>query len=79
MSIDIETYSGEPLSKCGVYRYTESDDFEVLFFAYSADGGSVHVVDLASGEELPGEVAYALGDPGVEKWAHNASFELGSG
>ena len=75
LSIDIETYSDAPLSKCGVYRYAESGVFEVLLLAYSADGGPVEVVDLARGEELPAEVASALADPAVEKWAHNAAFE----
>ena len=26
LSIDIETYSGVDLAKCGVYKYAESDD-----------------------------------------------------
>ena len=75
LSIDIETYSDAPLSKCGVYRYAESDAFEVLLFAYSADGAPVEVVDLARGEELPEEVLEALTDERVMKWAHNAAFE----
>ena len=32
LSIDIETYSSENLAKCGVYRYCQSPDFEVLLF-----------------------------------------------
>lgn len=75
LSIDIETYSDAPLSKCGVYRYAESDAFEVLLFAYSEDGGPVEVVDLASGGKVPNEVLSALTDEKVEKWAHNAAFE----
>ena len=27
LSIDIETYSSEPLAKCGVYRYCQSPYF----------------------------------------------------
>lgn len=30
ISIDIETYSSTNLSKAGVYRYADSDDFEIL-------------------------------------------------
>ena len=30
LSIDLETYSDVDLSKCGVYKYTESDNFEIL-------------------------------------------------
>ena len=75
LSIDIETYSSENLTKCGVYRYAESPDFEVLLFGYSADGGPVEVVDLAAGEMLPADVRSALTDPAVTKWAFNAQFE----
>ena len=75
LSIDIETYSSENLAKCGVYRYAESPDFEVLLFGYSADGGPVEVVDLTAGEMLPADVCSALTDPTVTKWAFNAQFE----
>ena len=49
LEIDIETYSSVSLQKCGVYKYAESPDFEILLFGYSADGGEVRVIDLASG------------------------------
>jgi DNA polymerase len=75
MSIDLETYSPVNLAKSGVYRYSESPDFEVLLFGYSMDGGEVRTIDLASGETLPEEVRNALTDPDVMKWAFNASFE----
>ncbi|HBT90575.1 MAG TPA: hypothetical protein DEB16_01855, partial [Ruminococcaceae bacterium] len=39
------------------------------------DGGPVRVVDLACGEKLPPEIAAALTDEGVVKWAFNANFE----
>lgn len=38
LSIDIETFSSVNLQKSGVYRYAESDDFEILLFGYSVDG-----------------------------------------
>ena len=75
LSIDIETYSSVNLAKSGVYRYCESPDFEVLLFGYSADGGPVQVVDLASGEKLPEKILCALTDTSVTKWAFNAQFE----
>lgn len=75
LNIDIETYSSIDLSKCGVYRYTEALDFAILLFGYSADGGDVHVIDLASGEKLPEEILNALTDDTVTKWAFNAQFE----
>lgn len=75
LSIDIETYSGYDLSKCGVYKYAESPDFEILLFGYSVDGGEVQVIDLAAGEHLPPEILNALTDDNVHKWAFNANFE----
>ena len=75
ISIDIESYSGTDLAKCGVYKYAEDPDFEILLFGYSVDGGAVRVVDLASGERIPKEVLDALTDDSVIKSAFNASFE----
>lgn len=75
LSIDIETYSSADLSKCGVYKYTEAADFDILLFGYSVDGSPVQVVDLASGETIPTEVIAALTDDKVTKWAFNAQFE----
>lgn len=75
LSIDIETYSSVDLSKCGVYKYTEAADFDILLFGYSVDGGPVQVVDLASGETIPAEILAALTDDAVTKWAFNAQFE----
>ena len=75
LSIDIETYSDVNLSKCGVYKYAESPDFEILLFGYSADGSDVTVIDLAQGEHLPQEIIDALTDDTVIKWAFNANFE----
>ena len=75
ISIDIETYSSIDLVKCGVYKYAESPDFEILLFAYSVNEGDVCVVDVASGEEVPEEILAALADDSVEKWAYNAQFE----
>ena len=73
--IDIETYSSEDISKCGVYKYVEATDFEILLFGYSVDFGEVRVVDLARGEVIPLEIIEAIKSNDVLKWAHNASFE----
>lgn len=75
LSIDIETFSSVDLKKCGVYKYAESPDFEILLFGYSVDGNSVKVVDLACGETIPKPVLDALTDNSVTKWAFNAQFE----
>ena len=73
--IDIETYSSVPLKDCGVYKYAESDDADVLLFGYSIDGGEVTVLDLTKGDRIPDDILSALTDPSITKWAHNASFE----
>lgn len=75
LSIDIETYSSVNLQKAGVYKYSESPDFDILLFGYSVDGGAVQVIDLACGEKIPAEIVDALSDESVTKWAFNAQFE----
>lgn len=75
ISIDIETYSGNDLNKCGEYKYVQHPDFDILLFGYAVDGGEVHVVDLAAGEEIPDEILAALSDEDVTKWAFNSNFE----
>ena len=73
--IDIETYSDIDLAKCGVYRYVQSINFEILLFAYSIDKGPVHVVNVKEKEPIPEEVLKALTDNSVKKYAYNAVFE----
>lgn len=75
LSLDLETFSDVDLSKCGVYKYASSPNFEILLFGYSVDGGEVQVIDLACGEEIPAEIIAALSDENVTKWAFNAMFE----
>lgn len=75
LSLDLETFSDVNLSKCGVYKYVSSPAFEILLFGYSVDGGDVHIVDLACGEEIPADILAALEDESVMKWAYNAQFE----
>lgn len=80
MNIDIETYSSNDISKCGAYKYTEADDFEILIIAYSIDGGSVSAIDMLELEEEQYNADFetfkiALFDPNVKKYAFNANFE----
>ena len=75
INIDIETFSSINISKSGVYKYVESEDFEVLLFAYSIDGGKTEIADIASGEKLSEDIIQALLDDNVIKWAFNAQFE----
>ena len=75
IGIDIETRSSVDLTKAGVYRYAEAEDFRVILFACSVDDGPVQIFDLLHGEALPGEIRRALQDPEVEKWSFNSNFE----
>ena len=75
LSIDLETYSDVDISKCGAYKYAESDYFEILLFGVSVDNGPVVVYDLTAGDKIPTEILEALSDENITKWAFNASFE----
>lgn len=75
LGIDIETYSPVPLPKTGVYRYVDTDEFEILLFSYAYDDGPVQTVDMACGEQLPENVLADLENPDVIKVAYNAQFE----
>ena len=75
LSIDIETYSSVPLPKCGVYRYADSPDFEILLCSYAYDDGPVITVDLASGESFSDAFLRDLENPNILKYAYNAQFE----
>ena len=75
ISIDIETYSSTNLNQTGVYRYADSDDFELLLFGYATDFGPVKVVDLTQGEKIPPQIIEALDNPDIIKSAFNAQFE----
>ena len=48
ISIDLETYSDVDISKCGAYKYAESENFEILLFRVSIDGFPVKMYDLAA-------------------------------
>ena len=76
LRIDLETYSDVDLKKCGVHKYVESDNFEVILFAYAFDDSEVNVIDFAAGEKIPYELLLKLYDPTVTKTAYNAAFEI---
>lgn len=75
LSIDLETYSDRDLKKCGVYKYAQSPNAELLLFGYSVNNGPVDVIDVAQGEKIPANILKALTDDSITKWAYNASFE----
>ena len=75
LSIDIETRSSVNIGSAGLYKYAQSDDFEILLFAYRIGEGAVQVIDLAQGEEIPKMVIEMLQVREVVKHAYNAAFE----
>ena len=75
LSLDLETKSSVDIAKCGVYKYAESPDFEILLFGVSVNHGPITVYDLACGGKVPEEIIAALSDEQVTKFAYNAAFE----
>ena len=75
LSIDLETRSSVDIVKSSVYRYAESDDFDILLFGVSVNHGPIRVYDLVQGDTVPAEILKALTDDTIEKWAYNSSFE----
>ena len=75
LSLDLETKCSVDIGKCGVYKYAEAPDFEILLFGVSINHGPITVYDLACGDTVPEEIIAALSDDRVTKWAYNASFE----
>ena len=75
LSIDIETKSSVDIGKAGLYRYAQSDDFEILLFAYRYGNEDVQIIDLAQGEKIPDKIVGDLSNPEIVKHAYNAAFE----
>lgn len=75
LSIDIETKSSVDIGKAGLYRYAQSDDFEILLFAYRYGNEDVQIIDLAQGEKIPDKIVEDLRNPQIVKHAYNAAFE----
>ena len=75
LSIDIETRSSVNIAKSGAYKYTQSDDFEILMFSYKLNDLPVQLVDLKQGEGIPPYIVGLLNDEDCLKHAYNAAFE----
>jgi DNA polymerase len=76
LRIDLETYSDVDLKKCGVHKYAESPNFQIMLFGYKYGSGQARVIDLMAGEKIPPHILSALDDPTVQKTAYNAAFEI---
>ena len=79
MHVDIETYSPVDLSECGVYKYAEDPQTQVMLIAYAIDDGPVNVIDEMIMTEEDADLHFKfydlLVDPEVIKYAYNANFE----
>ena len=75
LSIDIETKSGVDIGKAGLYKYAQSEDFEILLLAYKLDREETKIIDLTAGEQIPETILNKLRNPDVIKHAYNAAFE----
>lgn len=68
------------LKTCGLHKYVESPDFEILVIGYAYEDEEVRILDLTEignpvrRRSLPPELQ-ALVDPTVRKVAHNCAFE----
>ena len=76
LAMDLETYSDVDIKECGLYKYTESDAFEILLFGYSIDDGPVQIIDLTAGEEIPEDIVRMICDDNTIKTSFNANFEM---
>jgi DNA polymerase len=73
--IDIETYSSANLKTCGLHKYTEAHDFEILLLAYSVNSGPVLIIDCTVEDLKQHKIAKALINPANTLHAYNAAFE----
>lgn len=75
--VDLETFSSVDIKESGLYRYTESPDFEILLLSYAFGDEEVKILDLFEDRESEEycSVVAAILSPAVTKVAHNAAFE----
>lgn len=79
ITVDIETYSPQDITKVGAYRYAQDPEFEVLLLGFAlGDADKVTVLDLTlkpDPERFLREQLPWLFDASYTKRAHNAAFE----
>lgn len=72
--LDIETFSSTSLLDCGLDKYAEANDFDILLCGYAFGNDPVQVADLMH-EEMPQKIIDAILDDSITKVAHNSRFE----
>ena len=68
-------YSSADLTKTGVFKYVEAEDFEILLMSYAINDGPVKVWDFTAFGGPPSWLREVLTSPDVVKVAHNCQFE----
>lgn len=78
LHIDFETFSKADIKAVGAYRYAFDPSTEILCAAMALDDGEPEMAycDEVFGWVVPIEAGFALGDPEVLIYAHNAQFEF---
>lgn len=76
LHLDLETFSSVSLKTCGLHKYVESPDFEILLLSYSFDKGPVICIDLTEKQSIPTYVERAIKNPNVIKKGWNIAFEF---
>jgi len=76
--IDFETFSSVDLKTCGMHRYVEAPDFEIMLCAYAFDDEPVCCLDMTTpeGRKVFYRLTNDLWDVSSIKIAHNAPFEM---
>ena len=79
ITVDIETYSPQDITKVGAYRYAQDPGFQVLLLGYAAENSdATKVLDLTTYPDtahfLREQLPWLL-DANYTKRAHNAAFE----
>lgn len=80
LAIDLETFSSVDIRSAGMYKYVQSDDFEILLCAYSINGTPVECfewsADTAEAQLFRDVLTTYLLNPEYLKSAFNAPFEI---
>ena len=70
---DIETFSSADIKKTGVFKYTESEDFQIMLMSYCWDDEPMQIHDFVK-DGTPDWLEDVLTDESIIKVAHNCLY-----
>lgn len=73
--VDVESFSDKDLIKGGVYKYTDTENFEIMLLAWAVNDEPTTILDLKKEYKIPERLLKLLRDKDVEIYARNAQFE----